>query len=72
MRAKQFCVLKTTESKAKIGRQYNTFKFPVCLDCCLLLGCSSVVVGLSLMYFPLFVGVLCFFFVLLCITLCPF
>ena len=71
MGAKQFCVLATTES-----RRLSTCKMhlstPVALAA---IHSKAVVLLLSiycLMYFSLFVGVLCFSFVLLCITLCPF
>ena len=62
MRSEQFCVFTTTESRAKTWRQLNAFKHrPTTVAKAAVR--SKVVVLLSLiyclMYFPLFVGVLC-------------
>ena len=65
----KFCVLTTTitkESKAKIWRQYNAFKPPLAYAA---VSSKAVVLLLLIrcfMYLPLFVGVLCLVFVLLC------
>ena len=67
MRAKQFCVLTTTESRA--------FKPPPPLVAWAADSSKAVVLLLlvyCLMYSPLFVGRSVVVFVLFCITLCPF
>ena len=55
LRAKQFCVLTTTESRAKIWRQLNAFKPPPpgSLGCCPFKGGGSVVVDLLFNVLPI-------------------
>ena len=74
MRAKQFCILTTAGSRAKILRQLNAFKPPKRLRLLSVLRRGSVVVDLLFNVLPIVCGSWSsvFVFVLLCITLCPF
>ena len=70
-RAKRFCALTTTESRAKVWYQYIAFKPPVAE---VVVCCKSVVLLLLihwLLLLPLFVGVLRLVLVLLFSILCP-
>ena len=74
MRAKPFCILTTTESRAQIYRLLNAFKPPPPRWFRLLsvLRRDSVVVDMLFNVLPIVCGSSVFVFVLLCITLCPF
>ena len=70
MQAKQFCVLTTTESRAKIWGQKNAFKPPEAEAAVCSKAVVLVLLIYCLMYFPLFVEVLClplFCYALFCI-----
>ena len=56
MQAKQFCVLTTTESWAKIWRQWNAFGPYVAFGCCPFYGNDYVVVDLMFNVLPIVCG----------------
>ena len=72
MRAKQFCVLTTTESRAKSWCQSNAFKPPRWLSLQSVLRGGSVVVDLLFNVLLIVHGSSVFVFVSLCFILCPF